>query len=308
MNHSIPQGFFKEEERCGHLVTAQTKKLWAIQIGCLQELDKVCQKHGLLYFASGGTLLGAVRHKGYIPWDDDIDVVMFYDDYVRFCELAPKEISYPYFFQNFMTEPGFGPGMSRIRNSETTGCTQYDYAVADGNYNCGIFIDIFPLFKIEDRTVPLFFHKVKVQLWQWAISGYEIHRMAIVNRWTLKRLLNPKLYWWLAVSLFANHIDLSKKYLNTCAMAKSNKKIGLISFRGFNKRLIWNKEWFDEMVSLPFEFMELTCPKEYDPILRTQYGDYMKFVKGGQIHTTVICDPDTPFKIKLASEKKHQKK
>ena len=99
MEQSIPGDFFKEEELCGHLVTTQIKKLWSVQLGCLQELKRICEKYDIMFFASGGTLLGAVRHKGFIPWDDDIDVMMFYDDYVRFCEYAPKEIKSPYFFQ-----------------------------------------------------------------------------------------------------------------------------------------------------------------------------------------------------------------
>lgn len=302
MNDRIPPGFYNEEELCGHLVTTQTKKLWAVELGCLMELKRICEEHGIRYFACGGTLLGAVRHKGFIPWDDDIDVMMFYDDYIRFCEVAPREIEKPYFFQNYMTEPGFGPAMSRIRNCNTTGCTRYDYSVSDGRYNCGIFIDIFPLFGIEDRTIPLLKQKKRIKVWWSAIAGYESMRVANSTGWTFKQRVNPRIWWWRIVSLFSNHIEVSKCYLKACSMAKSFKKMGLLSFTGFNERLTWNKEWFDEMISMPFEFTEIPCPKDYDPILKTQYGDYMKFVKGGQIHTMVVCDPETPFKEKLSSK------
>lgn len=296
----VPNSFYKEEELCGHLVTADTKKLWAVQLGCLQELKRICEKHDIRYFASGGTLLGAVRHQGYIPWDDDIDVMMFYEDYKRFCEIAPKEIRQPYFFQNFQTEPGFGPALSRIRNSDTTGCTSYDYAVADGHYNCGIFLDVFPLFGIEDRGISYFIQKTKITLWRNAIAGYETKRMAKNNGWTLRKRLSPYVWWWTIVSLFTDHKGVSSSYLKACASAKSYNKMALLSFTGYNRKLTWNKEWFDELITMPFEFTDIVCPKAYDQVLRTQYGDYMVFVKGGQIHTMVLFDPDVPFKEKLA--------
>ena len=300
MQVQVPDSFFQAEELCGHLVTAETKKLWAVQLGCLQELKRICEKHGIRYFASGGTLLGAVRHHGFIPWDDDINVMMFYEDYKRFCEVAPKEIRWPYFFQSFQTETGFGPGLSRIRNSETTGCTSYDYAVADGNYNCGIFIDVFPLFGIEDGRILYLVQKARIKLWRFAIAGYETIRKANRDGWTFRKRTSPYVWWWVLVSLFTDHQGVSRRFLEACSSARSFSKVALLSFTGFNPRLTWNKEWFDELITIPFEFTDIVCPKAYDPILRTQYGDYVKFVKGGQIHSMVLIDSDTPFTERLA--------
>lgn len=295
----FPKFFFSEEERCGHFVSNKTKKVWATQLCCLEELKRVCEKYNITYFASGGTLLGAVRHKGYIPWDDDIDIMMFYDDYVRFCDVAPKEIKAPFFFQNYLTEPGFGPAMSRIRNSNTTGCTSYDYYISDGDYNCGIFIDIFPLFGVEQSCILLIIQKMKISLLKKTIAGYESKRRARINGWSLKMCLHPYVVLWSIVSLFTNHVAISKRYLKACSCAKSFDQLGLLSFTGFNKRMIWKKEWFEKILLFPFEFTEIPCPKDFDPILANQYGDYMKYVKGGQIHTMMLCDPDTPYKEKL---------
>ena len=95
----------EQEVICGHLVTTDTKKLWHVQLELLDLLKAICRKHNIKYFASAGTLLGAVRHKGYIPWDDDIDIVMFADDYEKFCEVAPQEIYGDYFFNILKLNP-----------------------------------------------------------------------------------------------------------------------------------------------------------------------------------------------------------
>ena len=96
----LPEGFLNEEVRCGYVVTHEMKKAWAVMLDLLAELDRVCKKNNIKYYANGGTMLGAVRHKGFIPWDDDIDVMMFREDYDRLMEIGPKEFTYPYFFQN----------------------------------------------------------------------------------------------------------------------------------------------------------------------------------------------------------------
>ena len=173
--------------------------------------------------------------------------------------------------------------------------------MADGNYNCGVFIDIFPLFGIECGRWGLLKQKFLINFWKRTIAGYEIKRTTKQRgwKWTIKKHFHPNALLWNFVNLFIDHVGVSKKLLNVCASAKSYSQMGLLSFTGFNPKLIWNRDWFDDIITLPFEFTEIPCPKEYDPILRTQYGDYMKFVKGGQIHTMAHYDPDTPFKEKL---------
>ena len=94
---NIPESFFREEDRLGFHITVEQKKLWAVQLELLQEFDRICKKHRIRYFGTGGTLLGAIRHKGYIPWDDDIDVSMPKEEYEKFCNVAPQEVREPFF-------------------------------------------------------------------------------------------------------------------------------------------------------------------------------------------------------------------
>lgn len=91
--------FFTEEYKCGFKVDVLRKKVWAIEIDLLLEFDRVCKMHGLRYFLAFGSLLGAIRHQGFIPWDDDMDVVMPRDDYQKLWMYA-DDFKEPYFFSD----------------------------------------------------------------------------------------------------------------------------------------------------------------------------------------------------------------
>src|SRR3712207_3357568 len=97
--HTMPDSFLEEEIRCGYRVSAQMKRVWAVELDLLAKFVDVCERHELRYFLDSGTLIGAIRHQGFIPWDDDIDVSMPRKDYDKLWEIAQTEFSYPYFFQ-----------------------------------------------------------------------------------------------------------------------------------------------------------------------------------------------------------------
>ncbi len=120
----LPETFFKEEELCGFLVTEKRKRLWAISIDLLLIFDNICRKYNLNYFLSFGALLGAIRHHGIIPWDDDIDVCMPRYDYEKFLNIGKTELRNPYFLQIPGEDNGYFFSYAKIRNSNTSGISE----------------------------------------------------------------------------------------------------------------------------------------------------------------------------------------
>ena len=147
---ALPANFLEEETRCDYRVSRQMKEIWAVEMDLLRQLDHVCSSLGIHYFACGGTLLGAVRHQGFIPWDDDIDVAMLREDYVKLCQ-AYTQFQKPYELQYFDVTEGYFTGHAQLRNTQTTGALKmFLDAKSKMSYNQGIFIDIFPLDAIPD--------------------------------------------------------------------------------------------------------------------------------------------------------------
>ena len=141
--------FYKEEIRCGYTVDEKTKRVWAVQLEMLDEVERICKANGLKYFADSGTLIGAIRHEGYIPWDDDIDLVMLREDYDKFVQIAPAWLKEDLVLQTVYTEKNYLRGHAQIRNSKTCGCNEED---KKAGYNCGIFIDIYPFDVMQDTA------------------------------------------------------------------------------------------------------------------------------------------------------------
>ena len=125
------------------------RKAQLIMLDMLIEFDAICKKHKLQYWLDSGTLLGAVRHQGFIPWDDDIDLSMPIEDYQKFLKLAPNELSSEIFLQNTQTDKDFKFDYSKLRSNKAS-IVEFHEKDRQINYHQGVFVDIFPMLAIEN--------------------------------------------------------------------------------------------------------------------------------------------------------------
>lgn len=292
------------EIRNGYNISAEMKKVWAIEMQLLKKLLEVCDKYNLKIWAEGGTLLGAVREKGFIPWDDDIDMVMPREDYDNLGEVALEEFKSPYFFQSGYTDL-FPNGMTRLRMDGTAAILAQSLF-----HDChqGIFIDIFPLDVIPDDQ-----NELKEFINQKVHKKQEFE-LFFKNHWSLLNfkydwiLLKTKIKIWTIGfnSAFHAYDQFIKQY------AKSNNEyISLISWN-YDDRYRRKRVWYNETIYIQFEDIYLPVPADYDKILTQQYGDYMTPVKAPTMHGLyggfLVLDTEQSYKDYLPDLRRNKKK
>lgn len=277
----------KEEYRDGYLVTSLMKEVWSIQLDMLKILMDVCNRHGLKIWAEGGTLLGAIRHKGYIPWDDDIDMMMMRSDYDKLLSVASEEFKEPLFLQTASSEPGFFRGHAQLRMSGTTAILPNDIWQ---NFHQGIFIDIFvfDFLPKENHRISIF-----AKLEKMRGNMYYRNYGSLLSRNPLKHYCSK--------NIIAKAGGLKKYYDNMTAMiidcdSKSSTQVGDVLWTSYNyQKYMREIEWYEHTQYMPFEDISIPVPSDYDSVLRRQYGDYLKPVKAPSQHGNVIFDTERSY-------------
>ena len=284
----LPESFFEEEIRCGFLVSEKRKKIWAVELDLYLKFQEVCNKHHLTFWGDGGTLLGAVRHNGYIPWDDDLDLIMPREDYDRLMRIAPAEFTGQYFYQTPHTDPNYGYSFAKLRNSNTT-CMPEVFAKA--GFNHGIPIDIFPLDEICLDTFDENNDRIKDCIMKCS-SYMKRNSIDLLNE---HQLQNFKKYW---TDNPAHEFDLIQQIASNPKHKGSLFVSDSVVTTFSTKARIWKKAWYDKTVWHSFETVDLPMPAAVDERLKAQYGDYMVFPPAeerGVWHPGVLWDPDKPY-------------
>lgn len=286
--------YIKPEEICGWEVTELTKKVWSVQLDLIKKLDEVCKKNNLKWYPMWGTLLGVVRHQGFIPWDDDVDIVMLREDYERLISLADTEFNYPYFLQTTLNDDDCFYMWASLRNSETTGNRE---TCLKKEQNNGIGIDIMPLDGCNDNLMI------------YRISRFPVRIMSVLANTYVNEFNQGKMAKVLRKILRFTGFNYKKAYEQA---EKRNMKFKVsdynkVAFRAHadplyqKKRLykdMWDKDDFINTVYMPFENIEIPVPIGYDHLLKQIYGDYMEFppLDKRQGKHDVVFEPDIPYK------------
>ncbi len=278
------------------------QKIWKVELDLLEKLKEICNKYNLNYCASSGTLLGAARHKGFIPWDDDIDVFLMWSDYKKLMEVAPKECVYPYFFQSYRTDRNGEASACRLRRSDTTGFTMWEKENTDDDYEKGIFIDIFPLFYVTDSELLRKVQKKAVMFFWKAIRGHDA--MAQIDRGgTVNQEYSKYVSIYKRMSRIMSIQSIKKAYLTACAFPFcKTKTVGATSSRCHLPSLMWESKLYDSYIELPFENTTITCPASYEAILEKQYGNWRIPVENGSRHEMAVVNTEIPWREYMKME------
>lgn len=262
---------------------AQLKELQTLEAEVLKNFLSVCETLNLKYYLLGGTMLGAVRHQGFIPWDDDIDVGMPRRDYEIFVTEGCKYISSNYFIQTHNSDSEYPMNFAKIRINNTT---YIESAVANKNMHHGVYIDVFPL-DIYPRNDTLFILKKKILDFRISatFSNIKTSKKAKVFQ-ILSRCFYPTV---------KSAIKSKEKHLKS---VKNGEKIA--NFCGaWGEKEIVPAEWYGEGTTLTFEGMKVIVPSRYDLWLTQVYGDYMQLPpehKRKSHHPIVAFDLEISYK------------
>ena len=239
----------------------------------LKEFIRVCDKYHLKYFLLGGTALGAVRHKGFIPWDDDIDVGMPREDYDKFIQLQKEYEGTPYFIQTWKTDKNYIYNFAKLRDSSTT---YIEAPLVNHRINHGIFIDIFPIDGMCKKRKPREKLAGRVRYIWWQV--YMSYLPALFRKFH-KQTFFKDLGLNIVASLFYI-FDIA--HMRARLQDRHAKKIKLDeclmagNYFGFNmKREAMPVEIFQDLIKVQFEDIEAYIVKDYDQFLTLYYGDYM---------------------------------
>ena len=244
----------------------------------LKKVHEICEKHNIKYWLDYGTLLGAVRHNGFIPWDDDLDISMLRDDYEKWCEIAPQELGEEFFWQTVDTEPEFHLCYGKVRLVGTSfyAATLEKSAIRHKGVNIDVFpVDYVPESKLQRRLIQKFYLLFSMAT---AVKRLHIGRFLAIKK-MVYFFVNTKLLWKFCMLLTAG----SNK--------RNNKNVSM--WYMYLEKYLCPAETFNKLVLHKFEDGYFYIPEDYNAHLTRLYSDYMQLPPVEERigkHMCVCCD------------------
>lgn len=244
-------------------------KVKHLELQILKYVDEICRDNKIKYYLIGGTLLGAVRHGGFIPWDDDIDIVMFREDYNKFIKLVSSK-SEKYFIQNFTTDSSYTRYITKIR---LMGTLFIEKEVKDLPMHHGIFIDIFPLDKINPNNEKVIQNQIMLAEKFIRLQQIKAGKVQGLNKLRTQRNQIIRMFLKLIPS------GIIGKIVDNIYGIQNKKATAYVT--NFSSQYGWRKQTFPidvygEGTYLEFEGHQFMAPAKWEVILKSLYGDYMK--------------------------------
>ena len=265
--------------------------LQVVGLEILAMFSQVCGQEGLRWFAMLGTLLGTIRHAGFIPWDEDIDVAMPRADYDRLRK-RPQIFSYPYFLQTPHNDPAAVPRFMRLRRSDTTVISKVDGLTRGGNM--GAYIDILPLDDVPDVNAArcLRAAAMRVQKQMLATAALDENSGHNLPEWKAA-------FCYSYGGIEGSYPLLADRYEWLCSMYDGQPYNSIPVLGGARGCRVFDKKWFSASKAMPFEDMRLPVPSGWKEVLVACYPDGLLAFdpsKGGkESRTAMIVDMGSPY-------------
>ncbi len=279
----FPEEFFYDEVREGFYVSSTMKRVWAAQLEVLAQIDQVCQRHHIPWFADCGTLLGAVRHGGYIPWDDDLDICMLRDDFTRFLAIASEELPEGYWVRTYGEDRW--ELTAQVANRRTL---SIESAELQKYHGCpyAVSVDVFVLDYLapdenEEEVRRNLLSSVLTVAGIENLDGGDLPEEAIECIAFAEEYCRVKIdrQQPLRRQLFQLAERLASLYNSTEA-----QHVALMSFWTTEHNHKYPIHFVDHITQLPFENIMINVPANYDGVLRIEYGDYLYIRRDGGLH------------------------
>ncbi len=257
-----------------------------MQLAYLLEVDRICKKHHIKYFLGGGTLLGAIRHNGFIPWDDDADIMMLREDYDRFAEVAQQELPAGMTFQSGKTDKNCFYEFNKLRVENTIFATEL--AKNHTDINVGIAFDIFCHDKTANSRLGQKLH----------LAATLFTRALVLNKWNHRKADNGSRVQSAVTNFFVRLLPLRFSYflMNHTISFFKRKKNAKYLYDGMGRNVYngcFSADILSEVTTHDFEGYQLPVPKKYDEYLTFLYGDYMEKAPLSTrlgCHEILLCD------------------